>query len=63
MLPDNIIGKDGKKSRIDHKARPAKIIAYEAPTEERGAQPKKLGTGTQYPIKPPGPPPAKKTQD
>lgn len=61
MSSENIVGIDGKKSRMDPKARPAKIITFEEKSVKDGGQPEKLGTGTQYPTKPPGPPPVKKS--
>ena len=61
MLPENIIGKEGKSSRMDPKARPAKILASEGSSEKRGGEPKQLQTGAQPFRKPPGPRPAKKT--
>ena len=62
MVPREIIGKDGKKSNMDPKARPAKIVTTALPSIEAGGEPKQIVTITTESRKPPGPPPAKKTK-
>lgn len=62
MLAENIIGRDGKKSRMDHKAKLAKVLDYETPIEERDGQPKQMGTRVPRSRKLPGPPPQKNSQ-
>ena len=60
MLPENIIGREGKKSRMAPKARPAKIVESDVPVEEMGGKPNQFRPDVQPARKPPGPRPAKK---
>lgn len=62
MLTRKIIGKDGKKSNMDPKARPAKVMVYEDPLEKLGGKRKEMGTKMPRSRKPPGPPPVKKAK-
>ena len=61
MLTREIIGKDGKKSNMDPKARPAKITVYEGPLEKMGGHRKETDPVMRISRKPPGPPPEKKS--
>lgn len=61
MVTREIIGKDGKKSNMDPKARPAKIMVYDGPLEELGGQQKEMDPVMRISRKPPGPPPVKKS--
>ena len=61
MSSEDIRGKDGKKSRMDPKARPAIIRAVEMPPVVYGVPPKQVPARTLRSRKPPGPKPSKKS--